>query len=264
MATTQSKKKPQSKVLQRAELIAFLAYLLGEARARFERTKAGDMYAAPIAQLYDEVRAMPVAEQAPEDPLPGLLTAHTDLGRALWYGLSSVTSIGEIADEQRAAAVQVLSVLGPRPVAPNTRAETRVRKAALVREDLRSRQNLVARLPAAPAGASFADWLERWDRLAEGLARSVAAQARAEASPPAEGTALGILVQRLNGLIGRARASIRDEVTFNAALPRDLEADLFGLYDRLLAAQRPQSKAARTTEAAAPAPAPAPSEPATP
>jgi hypothetical protein len=59
-------------------------------------------------------------------------------------------------------------------------------------------------------------------------------------------------VSRLNGLIFRARAALRDEIEFDPTLPPTLETEVFGLYDALLEAHRTAARMAAPRRSATP------------
>jgi hypothetical protein len=239
--------------LDKASLVTFGEHLRGEGRAPFALSATGRVYARLIDQALDAlVQPAPVVEPAPADPLATAMQAHTEDGRALWFGLSSVALSGGVPVAAREAATRVLALFGGKAPGARMLPAERVVQATLLRAQLRDRAADLALLPLAPAGVSYATWLDRWCEAGIDLADRLvdAAVARGQEAPDAPGALpIASQVTRLNGLLRRARHALRDEIAIDPALPRTLEAEVFGLYDSLVEARRHRAEqAARRAE----------------
>jgi hypothetical protein len=247
-----------------AGLTAFGDHLLGDRRAAFASTTAGHLYLGPIEA---GLRAM---QASPGGPAPAVapasdeaLKAHTDLGKAIWNGLAMVAAAPLFVAETRAAAMRVRDAFGARPLGARATATTRVQRAAVVRHAMEARSEDLAMLPPVAGDATFAAWIAQWceagSAFGDGLVEAAVAEAR---GTPAR-RPLRTIVGRLNGLIVRARRSLRDELDADPSLPRTLEAEVFGLYDRLIEEFRVRAAARRRRTASAGGPPPPGAAPAT-
>lgn len=256
MATTN-----HARVLDRDSSVAFTAFLLGEARDKFTLAAAGRLYAGPIERAADAVHAAPAAA-APdverEEALRSECELHTAKARTLWMGLETLGSDPDVDGATQAAAGRVLDALGKRPTR-RTAASARYTQSVTVLGKLPALRADLALLPVAAGGAGFEALITRWCEVGKGLTDDLVAEVMRERAPPKEAVQVMVLVQRLNGLINRARAALRDEVGDDARLPRSLEDEVFGLYDTMLGDLR--TKASRAKEPAVPGPAAPVAEP---
>jgi hypothetical protein len=255
-------------MLNRTGVLAFGDHLRHEAREVFARTATGRLYLGPIEEELRALERLPAEEAAPgPDPLAEAVTAHGDLGRAIWFALATVAASPDFAPEVRAAATRVREAFGPRAPSTRARAAHRVERAAVVRRAMAGLADELARLPPAPGGGTIAEWIERWCEAGSGFGANLVGRrvADLERAPAPAALSLGSLVGRCNGLILRARAALRDEMAYDPAIPRTAETEVFGLFDGLLAEHRLRAdvRARRSAVVSDPAaPAPAPSDPA--
>jgi hypothetical protein len=237
--------------LDRAGLIAVCDHLLGDGRERFLLSATGRMY---VGQLTRAVEALvrPAGAPVATDPETEALRAHSERGSAVWYALSAVAACPDFDDETRAAATRVLSLFPAKPAARATVAE-RVEQAAAVRAALPGLAGDLARLPSAPGGGSFEGWIRRWCDAGSDFADTLIHVAMGGEPAPVSRRSRGSEMGAVSGLIVRARATLRDEMAYDATLPATLDAELFGLYDQLLEARRERAEAeARRAEPATP------------
>jgi hypothetical protein len=263
MATEKKAKKVrQVRTLDKAGLTAFGERLvLGEGRALFLSCKAGHTYIGPIERAYtDLLQGAPEAEPDDGTLLEAALAAHSGLGRFIWYGLAAVAAAPQFDSPVRRAAEKVQAVIGKRPPSLTAKAALRVERAAVVRREVARLPAEVAALPPAPGGEAFGTCIARWCDQGRAFSNGLVSARVAEGQPVEAPDSTGTKVNRLNGLITRARAALRDEVAYDLTLPRTLEAEVFGLYDTLLEVHRAEV-AAQARRTAQPAAAPPPAAP---
>jgi hypothetical protein len=266
-----AKSKKTLSILDRESVVAFGEHITGDGRALFSTAATGGIYLSAIerelAQLKEAVRAAEASDEVAEaTTVAEDLRTHTALANTLWFGLSAVVADPAFDTSVKGAAAKVLAGLGEQPK-EKTRAATRFAQASAIRTRMADLQPELALLPAPIGGGTFAERIERMcvvgarfkGELIEGVVREAAAS-----PPPVTGRNIAAAVQRLNGLLGRARATLRDEVAYKESLPRTLEAEVFGLFDELLEARRAQPKKSRKTKHKPEADAPATEKPATP
>ncbi len=261
-----AKTKKQAGVLDRESAVAFGERLTGPDRERFCVTAAGRLYVGPIERSVAELKALVRDAAAPRVIVPSamkeLLRVHTAQSKVLWHGLSAIAEDTTLAPEVSAGASEVLAALGRQPT-KKTRAATRVAQASAVRARLADLEAALARLPSPAGGGDFGARAVRWCDLGEGLTGELVGGAlRGETArrPPGRGRGIAHELQRLNGLLNRARATLRDELADDATLPPTLETQLFTLYDELLEARRALARPKRA--AAKPVAKPAAESPA--
>jgi hypothetical protein len=261
MATSRNKKNEERKVhtLDREGLLTFGEHLLGEKRARFCLAGAGRLYVGQIQLAYDALaKPAPVREVSDAALEREALRAHDALGLGIWYGLASVAACPVFDVPVQEAAGRVKAAFGEKAPSPRWNAEARARRASQVRRDLEPRAADLAKLPPTPAGDRYEGWIRRWCDEGRGF---VGRDAKGAAESSTE-EAVALRTMRLSGLVSRARKALRDEVAFDASLPRDLEADVFGLFDRLLEDYKARVAATRSPrrrgDDAAPVPVGAP------
>jgi hypothetical protein len=254
MATAHSRQK-LTVLLDKAGLVTFGEHLRGEGREPLARTATGRVYARLIDRDLEALtRPAAPAAPAPANPLTVALHAHTEDGRAIWYGLSSLALSAALPVAVREAAARVVAEFdGRAPSARHLPAE-RVVQATLLRARLAERRADLDVLPPAPGGERWGAWLDRWCAAGVALGGELvgAAVAREQGAPEAPpGPTVANVVNHLNGLLLRARRALRDEVDADPTLPRTLEAEVFGLYDSLVQARRRRVEQAASREAAA-------------
>jgi hypothetical protein len=233
-------------MLDRAGLLAFGDHLRQGAREHFARTAAGRLYLRPIEE---ELRALERSppEEAPAAPDPSVeaMRAHGELGCAIWFALSAVAKGPDYGAEVRAAATRVRDGFGARAPSTRARAAHRVERAAVVRRTMAGLAGELARLPALPGGGTLAAWIERWCEAGSALGADLVGDVVAEVERVPEPAPMlpGSLTGRCNGLIIRARAALRDEMAYDPEVARTVDAEVFGLFDQLLAEHRSRAEA---------------------
>jgi hypothetical protein len=193
-----------------------------------------------ITTLLEKIRR-PTAPKVAPILLADPLREHTDGGHAIWYGLTAIATDRSLDPSIRAAAREVRSAIGPKPPSGTLRAAERVAEAGEVRGRVHGVPNALGQLPRTPGGQTYAEAIEAWCNLGEGLTDEViggaVARSRAKRSPAA-GREVGRLVGKLNAILVHARTALRDEIEYSDELSPTLEAELFGLYDSLLEARQ--------------------------
>jgi hypothetical protein len=256
------------KGLDREGLVAYGEHLLGARREALCLTATGRVYLPAIEGDVKYLQAHgPEEESDAEAILVAEMRAHSASGRAIALELEAIAAEPEFGPEIQAAAQRILDAFGPKP-SPRMTAASRVKRASVLRQDMAGLGAEVGLLPTSIGGSRYGDRIERWCARGTAFAASVeqGAEARESAASSTEGHQIAQVVTRLNSVLGRARVAIRDEIALNAALPRGLETQLFGLYDQLLEERRAPAprKPKKEPEAAAPQPEPASPEPASP
>jgi hypothetical protein len=266
MANEKKKTTSTVRALDRQGALTFCDHLLGDGRETFCTADAGNLYVGQIEDACSALKsARPKAATKANAEAKDAFRVHTNFGSAIWHGLQCVADCPVFDDAVREGATSIRDAFGPRAPSLRNRLAERIELTVSVRDDLREKEPALLRLPAAPGGGTFADWIGRWcddgRRLtADVIGDRVARRARARVDP---GPTAPALLSRLNALLLRARAALRDEIAYDVELPRDLEEKVFGLYDSLLEARqaRAASRQARSeTASSSSAPAPAPTD----
>lgn len=236
--------------LDRGQSVSFGKHLTGEARETCLRSATGKIYVRLIEVALAQVAA---GWGAPKDE-DGAAAAeravlHTEQGRALKAALKAVSVDPGFEPPVRAAAARVAAAVG---VVPGVRARTqdRAANAEVVQANLRGLGQELASLPPTIRGATFAAELAAWCRLGFAFKEVVLADARRNETMKG-GREVGIAVMTLNGLFSRFRASLADEIAADETLPRDLQKELFRLYDSYVEARRAKHTARNARKAAA-------------
>lgn len=252
MAKTKERKPAY---LSRESLVALRGNFAGERRERFQQTSTARIYLGTIdrelAALAAELRVDAGGET---DATTSDVQNITALGKALWKGLESVSDDPTFSEAVRAAARRVLSVLGPKAPSSRVRPAARVARASTVRERLPDIAAALAMLPLSSGGVSFAARIEQWCTAAEEVREGIVdVVVKRDQAQPASALVLAKAVVRVNQLLRRARATLRDEIAFDPAVPRTLESELFGLMDELALARRPATRRGKGAARAKPA-----------
>jgi hypothetical protein len=216
------------------------------------QSKAGALYAPMLDAKRQAIDALPPAVVDTGRPLADQLTAadglHDGYGKAIWFLSESYRALPDLDSQLRdaigAVQAQVIGSLGELKKAYAVEAAAAVDRAKVlpkIKADLKL-------FPVAGNGTLF-DWVAAFTRHGEKLHELLAQRgaARAGAEPTPAGKEILVLRNETVGLLGRARAALADEVEHDPKLPRNLEAQVFGYFDELLAMRAAQEAAAART-----------------
>jgi len=202
-------------------------------------SQSGRLYAPMLAQKRDAIDALPSA-MGPGLPLATELSdtddRHDGFGMALWGYTEAVIRAPDTAPEVRASAQRIRDAFIPNKsalqdsYADEAAAAKRLRPALVeFAKDLRS-------FPV-PGDKTLYDWAsafinagDQLDKLLSDRAVIMADQSGGENAAQLRGSTVGILT--------RFRSALLDELLVNVALPRNLEARVFGYFDELQARRR--------------------------
>ena len=214
-----------------ADLGTGLADLLDN-RAKFlETTQTGKLYGPILAAKRKAIEhALKVALEAKAGDLSETDAQHDGLGGAIWHFTESVLCQPFVSVERRDAARRIreafipdLGVLSDSYADEAAAAKANRPKLAALEAELRM-------LPT-PDGQTLYDWAAAFVDKGDELARKLAARTQGSALEAfRQQTALRVTTI---GILGRFRASLRDEVKDNPSMPASIEADLFAGIDAL-------------------------------
>jgi hypothetical protein len=220
-----------------SDLDAGLRDLFEARRADLRKAKAGKYYEPMLKEQLAIIQALPAAltRGAPGDAsLEALDAEHDGYGAAIYFTTEvylrlpgASRSLVESATRIREGFIPSLVELGASYATEAERALERRPLLASLRADLE-------RFPMA-GGGTLADtataFLDAGQRLSDMLA--------ARADVPAERAREGAKVRSSTvGMLSRLRADVTAELKKNKKLPRDLDARIFGTFDKLAVPRR--------------------------
>lgn len=214
-----------------ADLGEGLADLLDNRAKALETTQTGKLYGPILAAKRKAIEhALKVALETKAGDLSETDAQHDGLGGAIWHFTEAVLCQPFVSVERREAARRIreafipdLGLLSDSYADEAAAAKANRPKLAALEADLRM-------LPT-PDGQTLYDWAASFVDKGDELARKLAARM--------QGSALDVFRQQTAlrvttiGLVGRFRASLRDEIKENSALAATIEADLFAGFDAL-------------------------------
>lgn len=186
------------------------------------------MYQNRIADLPKVLLGRPLV-----DELETTDELHDNLGGGVFYITEAYLRHGNTSPEIIAAAKQIRAELIPALDSLSATYESEASMARLHRDRLTSLKPLLDLFPVV--GGTLYDWANEFvtagEKIDQLLSKRADAKDRAEASALRSDTI---------GLLNRLRKSLKAEQKANPALPKDLDAQVFGYFDLL------ESKAADT------------------
>lgn len=204
--------------------------------ALFATTETGKFYGPKLAKKKQELDALPDAIKGGRplaDELGDADARHDGVGSAIWYFTEAVLrhpflseAIKQAALRIRNAFVESLGVLR----APLATEASAAQKNRPLRKDLEAELKMFV-MPGAPS-TTLDDWvgdfLEAGDEIGMLLRERAATEAAAAGAEKAK-----VFRTSLISLLVHIRDALGDEVEENQALPRNLDATLFGYFDKL-------------------------------
>ncbi|MDI1436814.1 hypothetical protein [Polyangium sorediatum] len=218
--------------LSLAALKVAFANLFGERHAALVLSGAGKTY-EPIL----------LAKKQQIDTLPGALTGgkplaeaiaeaddvHDGFGSAIWHLTEAYARWPKVPPHVRAAIERVRAAFIPE--LDDLRASY-VEEAHAAFEHRKRIDALKADLQLIPLaeGRTLLEWAEGYVTAAEQIGALLSQRADAETGARRDA---GRIRTATLAVLGRFRGALGDEIAVNPALPRDLDAQVFGLFDEL-------------------------------
>jgi hypothetical protein len=184
----------------------------------------------------------------PGDGLADRVRQHTSTTTALADALNSARRNPLLVDVKQAAATRLYDTLLKGRTSARRSAPKRIEDTAHARNARPRLQPDLALFPAAPGEPSLADLVDFWLALGADIERVYTART----SPADEVTRTDReVVREAAALVKKVRKAIRVEVGSNPALPANLEAQVLGFIDGVVAdkARRPKKAAAKKAAA---------------
>lgn len=214
-----------------ADLGEALADLLDKRAKSLEATQTGKLYGPILAAKRKAIEhALKIAFETKAGDLSETDAQHDGLGGAIWHFTEAVLCQPFVPPERRDAARRIreafipdLGLLSDSYADEAAAAKANRPKLAALEAELRI-------LPT-PDGQTLYEWAQAFVDKGDELARKLAART--------QGSALDVFRQQTAlrvttiGLVGRFRASLRDELKENPQLPATIDADLFSGFDTL-------------------------------
>ena len=244
------------KYLSLAALKVALADLFNERHPALVLSSAGKTYESILQQKKQQIDALPAVLTGGK-PLAEAIAEvddeHDGFGAAIWYLTEAYVRCPKVSAPVRAAALRIRAAFVPQ--LDELRASY-VDEAHAAMDHKKQLATLKADLQLIPIaeGLTLLDWAQGYVGAGEHIG-SLLSQ-RADADTGARSQA-GKIRSATLAVLGRFRGALGDEIEVNEALPRDLDARVFGLFDEL-AQMRSEAVAGKK------APAPAPATPNTP
>jgi hypothetical protein len=215
-----------------ADLGEGLADLLDKRAKSIENTQTGKLYGPILAAKRKAIEnALKVAFETKAGDLSETDAQHDGLGGAIWHFTEAVLCHPFVSVERREAARRVREAFIPDL---GLLSDSYADEAAAAKAN---RPKLVAleadlRMLSTPDGQTMYEWALAFVEKGDELARKLAAREQGSALDAfRQQTALRVTTI---GLVGRFRASLRDEMKENPSLPATIEADIFAGFDALV------------------------------
>lgn len=214
-----------------ADLGEGLNDLLDNRSKAVEATQTGKLYGPILAAKRKAIaHALHVAQDAKAGDLSETDAQHDGLGGAIWHFTEAVMCQPFVSVERRDAARRIreafipdLGLLSDSYADEAAAAKANRPKLAALEADLR--------LLPTPDGRTLYEWVAAFVDKGDELARKLAARAQGSALDAfRQQTALRVTTI---GLVGRFRASLRDEIKENPSLSAAIEADVFAGFDAI-------------------------------
>ncbi len=225
-------------------------------------SSAGKTYEPVLLEKKSLIDALPAALIGGK-PLADELTeadiVHDGFGGAIWYLVQAYQRWPQVPPDVLAAVKRVQAAFVPELDDLTASYVLEAEAAIKHKADLQTLEADLKLIPIA-GGLSLYDWGQGF--VAGGDLLGVLLSQRADTATGARSQA-GKIRSSAVGVLGRFRGALGDELGVNPALPKDLDAQVFGYFDELdgmraaaVAAARPK-KAAPATPAATSAATPA-------
>jgi hypothetical protein len=198
-----------------------------------------------LGNLYRPQSGRPLA-----DELSDVDRLHDSTGRAVHHVCLGLEQLVTLSPEKRDLLVKVRETFVPALGALQAAYEDQAGAAAKKREALAGMAAELSAFPVAPdltLRALVEAHVSAGEDLGKLLARRADAAVEERSSRDAEAS---VIRMETIGLLGRFRQALADEVAADSALPRDLEAQVFGYLEQLADARE-----GRAPKKAEPAPA---------
>ncbi|MDI1479144.1 hypothetical protein [Polyangium sp. y55x31] len=220
------------KYLSLAALKVALADLFSERHAALVLSGAGKTYEPILLAKKNQIDALPGALTGGKPLAESIAEAddvHDGFGAAIWHMTEAYARWPKAPAHVRAAVERVRAAFIPE--LDDLRASY-VEEAHAAFEHRKQIEALKADLQLIPIsdGGTLLDWAEGYVGAAEQIGALLSQ--RADADTGARRDAGRIRTSTL-AVLGRFRGALGDELAVNPALPRDLEAQVFGLFDQL-------------------------------
>lgn len=206
---------------------------------------------ARIEALPDPPNGKPLTEAMSETD-----DAHDGFGAAIWFLTEAYLRCPDVSPEIRDAIERIRETFIPELDLIRAPYADEVAAAIRHKEDLVILEADLKAIPIAQ-GATLFDWCSGFVSKGEELGAllsqraDIAAMSRIEASKLRAATV---------GALGRLRATLTDEISFDENLPSDLDAQIFGYFDELDYMNAMAAAARKRPAPVAPAPEPPPVE----
>ena len=214
-----------------AELGEGLADLLDKRSKSLETTQTGKLYGPILTAKRKAIEhALKVVVETKAGDLSETDAQHDGLGGAIWHFTEAVLCQPFVSVERRDAARRIRDGFIPDL---GVLSDSYADEAAAARAN---RPKLVAleaelRMLPTPDGQTLYEWADAFVNKGDELARKLAARTQGSALDAfRQQTALRVTTI---GLVGRFRASLRDELKENPSLSSTIEAELFERFDAL-------------------------------
>ncbi|MBK9266417.1 MAG: hypothetical protein IPM54_42350 [Polyangiaceae bacterium] len=209
-----------------------LANLFGPRKDALEASVVGKLYGPWIAKKHVAILAVPevLRGKAFAEELGVTDVTHDGFGGAILSYLDAVEQVPGLSNDTRAAAKRIRAAFVPQRSALVDSYAEEAAAAKKNRTKVAELEGDLKQFPT-PEGKTLLDWvtgfLDAGDKLAELLDQ------RASAHTTMPKGSVGKLRGETLGLLNKFRAALRDEITENEALPRDLEQQVFAFIDEL-------------------------------
>jgi hypothetical protein len=263
--TTQARTRQQH--LKRATLLICVKRMLEQDLELLHRLYAGRAYEPGLLAARQALESR-LAQEGATDPdrarIAELSADQDALDADTWNEVDGICRNKRLPPAMTAAAGRVrTAVYGDKPPARRTSVAARGARAESLGRALPELRDDLAQLTTRIPGETVGDWLDRWCRLSSQLVELYSRPRAAARAVRGDGG----LVARTAAFVRRMRHAVEDELAYRPDVPRETEAELFALWDRLIGA--PVSKRKRSRPAAsdaapspdAPQPVPAPAAP---
>ncbi|HRI62669.1 MAG TPA: hypothetical protein PK156_00480 [Polyangium sp.] len=214
-----------------ADLGTGIADLLDNRAKSLETTQTGKLYGPILSAKRKAIEhALKIALEAKAGDLSETDAQHDGLGGAIWHFTEAVLCQPFVSVERRDAARRIREAFIPDL---GVLSDSYADEAAAAKAN---RPKLVAleaelRMLPTPDGQTLYEWAAAFVDKGDELARKLAARTQGSALEAfRQQTALRVTTI---GILGRFRASLRDEIKDNSSLSATIESDLFAGIDAL-------------------------------
>ncbi|MDC3960294.1 hypothetical protein [Polyangium jinanense] len=234
--------------LSLAALKVALADLFSERHAALVLSGAGKTYESILLAKKQQIDALPGALTGGKPLAESMAEAddvHDGFGSAIWHMTEAYERCPKVPAHVRAAVGRVRAAFIPQL---DDLQATYVQEVHAAIEHRKKIDDLKADLQLIPIaeGLTLLDWAEGYVGAAEQIGALLSQRADADTGTRRDA---GRIRTSTLAVLGRFRGALGDEIAVNAALPRDLDARVFGLFDQLA-----QMRADAIASKAAPAP----------